>query len=192
VAEGVVSDHCGYRWQLDPAVGRTPVSAIEQAVRALLFEHEAFVAVVERWLRVVCGCPAYFVGIRYPPAFTALIADIAAEVCLPHVETTDVLDTARIASEVERSGMHPARPGSVPLSCRHHAGLLRVAAVRLCGHPPPTGGVLRHGTTPVEGDGAEITRGWSPEALEELASAGDVCSPAVLRLVNVSATLIDK
>lgn len=36
----------------------------------------SFVAVVARWLESECGCHRRYVGIRWPPAFLALLADV--------------------------------------------------------------------------------------------------------------------
>lgn len=88
------------------AVSYVPPTTCEPMVRDLLASApQEFVAVVAQWLERECGCDVAYVGLRWPPAFTALLCDVSAECLLPHARA------ARLPGRAP--GLHPYQAYSV-------------------------------------------------------------------------------
>lgn len=69
-----------------------------------------FRRVVEHWLDTICGCGSQYVGIRYPPPFVALIADVAVEHVLPLAQTEpEGVDDTVVANALQHAPMHPVQ-----------------------------------------------------------------------------------
>ena len=87
--ELVAVQHCGYPARRDcpnvsTAEWRGPIRDAEECMADMLDRAgKAAGDVVLRWLSEVCGMGRLHAGCKYPPAFTALIADIFAERWLP-------------------------------------------------------------------------------------------------------------
>ena len=116
--EGVAVHRCGYPpftagGPPDTAIAawRRPIREAEDALRRVL--PDCATEAAHRWLTAHCGgCGPAYVGIRYPLAFTSLIADVFAEHYLAHAEAPPV-DAARAAAGAAEGGPHPHQVYSV-------------------------------------------------------------------------------
>ena len=85
--DGVAVRHCGYRRgplasAADSlAAWRRPLRQAEEVVRRLC--PPIAQRACEAWLARECGCGPEYVGVRWPPAFVALVADVVMEHLLP-------------------------------------------------------------------------------------------------------------
>jgi hypothetical protein len=113
--ELVAVRHLGYPARRDcPNVStpewRGPIRDAEDCMEDMLDRAGKAVGdVVFRWLSEVCGMGRMHAGCKYPPAFTALIADIFAERWLP---LTDVTAPSSRLPEGD-PGLHPLQSYSV-------------------------------------------------------------------------------
>lgn len=86
-AESVARERCGYPafacvrdvFEDSHAEWRRPVAAAEQAMARLLAAHDFVLPLLAEWLRDHAGCGPQYVGVRFPPAFGALLADLFGE-----------------------------------------------------------------------------------------------------------------
>jgi hypothetical protein len=106
-AEVVAVRCCGYMAQPgDLATWRAPIRATEAAVRTLLPDMAH--PVLRRWLAVECGCGPEYVGLRYPPAFTCLLADVFTDQVRRNTAATPL-----VATVAAGDGPHPHQVYSV-------------------------------------------------------------------------------
>ena len=154
--EQVAITHCAYPDRsacpnLSTAEWRAPIRDTEAAaVRLLQRASPESRAVVQQWLGERCGYGPAFLGLRYPPAFTALLADLFAERWLP----------------LHDRSQEPPVPYADNTRCEPHPW--QVYSVW-----------LRYGFVRIP-DAMELTRGWDTLDHLALERSGGRCTRAFL------------
>ena len=167
--ERVAVERCGYPAHPstlntdDPdrtKVWRRPIAAAEQRLLActgtLTLENPMHRPIL-RWLTEICGLTHWYLHVRWPPPFIAVMADCFAEAILEHTDTR----VCTVAAEWDLDAIRHA----IDTSQMHHIQMYSVWCLAGMDHPPTY---------------TDLTMGWTEAERDALVAANGILTKELL------------